>query len=211
MPGVQTDWAPALQLLKGIPFGLWDPLTGASRGTLKGHSCGVTAVTFSPDGQLLASASDDMTVRLWDPSTGTARGTLKCHNSSNAAVFSPDSQLLVTAEGALRSTLDSHCDHVEAVAFSPNGQLLASASSDSTIRLWDLATGASCGILEGHGGSHAVAFSSDGQLLAPASYRTIRLWDIQTKEAIQVLSTKNTLVNCLSPVTDRISRQIKGY
>ena len=137
---------------------LWDPATGASRGTLEGHSSMVRAVVFSPDGQLLASASLDHTVRLWDPATGASRGTLEGHSSM-----------------------------VRAVVFSPDGQLLASASLDHTVRLWDPATGASRGTLEGHSSMvRAVVFSPDGQLLASASEDcTVRLWDIKTKISIQ--------------------------
>ena len=80
--------------------------------TLEGHSGFVQSVAFSSDSQVLASGSDDKTIKLWDPATGT-----------------------------LKHTLEGHSDSVRSVAFSSDGQVLASGSDDETIKLWDPATG----------------------------------------------------------------------
>jgi WD40 repeat protein len=76
---------------------------------------------------------------------------------------------------------------VLAVAFSPNGKLVASASADLTVRLWDPATGESRGVLDRHKDSvQAVAFSPDGKLVASSSNdRTVRLWDLATAQKLE--------------------------
>jgi roadblock/LC7 domain-containing protein len=146
---------------------------------LEGHSGWVRAVVFSPDGQLVASASDDRTVRVWETATGACRSVLEGHSSLiNAVVFSPDGQLVAsasndstvrvweTATGACRSVLEGHSDWVSAVVFSPDGQLVASASNDRTVRVWETAMGCCHTVLEDQPAfiSH-IAFSLDGQTL----------------------------------------------
>jgi serine/threonine protein kinase len=174
--------------------------------TLTGHTRPVGAVVFSPNGQLLATGSDDGTARLWDT---TGRGTidrplatLTGHSGRpvGVVVFSPNGQLLATGsgDGTARlwdttgrgtvdrplATLTGHTDWVGAVVFSPNGQLLATGSIDGTARLWDT-TGRGTvdrplATLTGHTNwVDAVAFSPNRQLLATSSRdNTARLWNV---------------------------------
>ncbi|KAI4089771.1 MAG: hypothetical protein L6R37_007998, partial [Teloschistes peruensis] len=126
---------------------------------LEGHTDEVSAVAFSRDGSLLASASGDQTVRLWNPTTGQEV-----------------------------QKLEGHTDGVRAVAFSQDGSLLASTSFDRTVRLWNPTTGHEVQKLEGHTDVvSAVAFSRDGSLLASASGdQTVRLWNPTTGQEVQV-------------------------
>jgi WD40 repeat protein len=100
--------------------------------------------------------------------------------------------------------LEGHSGSVNAVAFSTDGRLLASASDDGTARLWNPATGEQVQKLEGH--RHwvrAVAFSTDGQLLASASDdRTVRLWNPATGEQVQKLEGHSDSVRAVAFSTD---------
>ncbi len=158
-----------------------------------GHTGGVWGCAFSPDGTLLATTSDDGTVRLWQVSDGTQHAVLTGHTGGVwGCAFSPDGALLATtsddrtvrlwdvAADAHATVLAGHNDWVTSCAFSPDGALLATTSSDGTVRLWQVSDGAQHAVLTGHtGGVWGCAFSPDGALLATASGDgTVRLWRV---------------------------------
>ncbi|MEH1938540.1 MAG: hypothetical protein V7L14_33520 [Nostoc sp.] len=162
---------------------------------LEGHTDIVWGVTFSPDGQLLASGSRDQTVKLWRPD-GTLLQTLKGHTDAVTCVsFSPDGQTLASAsldktvqiwhknpvtgkfDPKPYKTLKGNGDWVYSVNFSPDGELLATGSKDATVKLWRK-DGSLVKILRGHRGwVNWVNFSPDGQFIASASDdKTVKIW-----------------------------------
>ena len=170
--------------------------------TLVGHAGPVESVAFSPDGQRLASASGDQTVKIWDSATGKELFALKGHAGwVNSVAFSPDGQRLASASndqtvkiwdsatGKELFALKGHAGMVTSVAFSPDGQRLASASHDQTVKIWDSATGKELFAFKGHAGPvWSVAFSPDGQRLASGSSdQTVKIWDSATGKELFAL------------------------
>lgn len=203
---------------------LWDLSTMTCRHLLRQRH-GVFSVSFSPNGQQLASGGIDQNVRIWNTQSGDCMMTLQGHcNWVYDVKFSPSGDWLASAgedetaiwlwdlaDGGSSRTLDGHSECVHCVAFSPNGQYLASGSDDETIRLWDLQAMICLRVLKGNECSvWAICFSPDGATISTGSRpgrtvheekdRAIRTWSVLDGSCTSILrghsNTITSIVFC---------------
>ncbi len=184
---------------------VWDAIDGSHVFTYRGHTDGVQAVVWSPDGKRIASASLDKTVQVWDAVGGdsvAADGghvfTYRGHyDVVKTVAWSPDGRRIasgsgdktvqvwdavggdsVAADGGHVFTYTGHIDWVNAVAWSPDGKRIASGSSDWTAQVWDVANGGHVFVYNGHPASvYTVVWSPDGTRIASSSFdKTVQIW-----------------------------------
>ncbi len=191
---------------------LWDVRTGQLQETFRNNGRWTFDIAFSPDGKKIASGGLDG-IWLRDAHSGEHLHTLTWYrDASRALAFSPDGSILVGGGSTTLRLWDAHTGErlklitghigariVNALAFSPNGRTLASASWNwdqrSPVYLWDVRTSENRDTHHGHTGDvNAVAFSPDGTTLASASSDgTILLWhvtpDTETKPRIHMTPT----------------------
>jgi WD40 repeat protein len=171
-----------------------------------------TALSFSPDGRILACTSFDKKVHLWNLRNGREYLSLEGHTADVTSIsFSPDGKTLASASfdktiriwavgsGKELAVLKGHNDIILSVTFSSDGKTLASASVDKTIHIWDLQNTIKRLVLKGHYDNvYSVAFSPDGKTLASGSTENIRIWDIASGKEINLLRGHTAVVRMVA-------------
>lgn len=164
---------------------IWDCDTGTPVHTLKGHTSWVLAVSWAPNDQMIATGSMDNNVRLWNPKNGQALG----------------------------GPLKGHTKWITSLAWEPyhaqqkGKPRLASASKDSTTRVWNVVLRRIETVLTGHKGSvTCVRWGGTGRVYTSSHDKTIKIWNPDDGSLIQTLSSHAHRVNHLALSTDFILR-----
>lgn len=189
---------------------IWDAATGSPIFTYRGHALSIMALAWSPDGTRIASGGDDKSVQVWDVNSGTLLHTHRGHSGRvQTIVWSPDGRhiasggddktvqvwmplkpkstffskfLLIHSESSYRG----HSAKVYAVAWSPNGQRLASVSADKTLQVWDALASKKFFIYRNNGASfNTIAWSPDSRYIAAGGNdKMAHIWDGMTRQGV---------------------------
>ncbi|MGH6704987.1 MAG: WD40 repeat domain-containing protein, partial [Bradyrhizobium sp.] len=168
---------------------------------LRGHGGPVRALAISFDGQTAISGSFDSTAIRWSLTRNAAEQVLRFHagavnavvllGDGRAATAGADGKIAIWSHGNSHpaAVLEGHTAPIAALAVSPDGATLASASWDHTVRLWPLAGGAPR-VLDWHTQNvNGVAFAPDGRALVSVSYdQTVRVWPLLGSSAPTVIA-----------------------
>lgn len=159
-----------------------------------------TGLAFSPDGRLLVTYSWERGINVYDVRTKILITTLDKRTDVNVisdAEFSPDGRWLATASWdatvnlwntenwADQMTFKGHSSEVIGIAFSPDSKLLATTGDDGLVNVWDIESGERVHMIEAYlRNGRSVAFSPDGRTLAAGGGNRLKLWNVETGEAL---------------------------
>lgn len=196
---------------------IWDAETGTEIWTLQGHINEVWSVSFDGEGEFITSKSDDDIVKTWDVGTGACISTSKDSIKSKhyRLVFSSDKRrtayffanfdtVFISDEQDVTEDLflSGHSKPVTSVCFSPDNRLIASASDDRTVKIWDAKTGNELSTLLGHTRPVlSVCFSFDTNRIASGSSdTTIKIWDVESSTEVSALQSPAEFPRIVSSV-----------
>lgn len=193
--------------------------SGEPNAVLTGHEDRVTDVAFAPDGTVVATASDDGTVRTYQRADGAFIRAFTGQGRANAVAFSPDSRRLVWGQsngdvvlanvdsGIVVRTFVGHGAAVNDLAFSPDGSRILSGSNDRRALLWSVSDGTVLRDLQHTLGINAVAFSpADPTMVATGSEDgTIKLWNATSGAELLTLTGHAAAVNDLAFSADGLA------
>ena len=186
---------------------LWDMPSGVERAVLRGHDDIVRSIAFSADARRLVSTGQNRSIMLWDAIECIPMGPLQIAptgcNMVLFAAFAADGRHVAVSEascdpvditlfdsetGAVTTRLTGHNTGVQALAFSPDGRILATAGQDRCIKIWDWAdSNEQATLVDGVGVVKSLAFSHDGAWLAFAGDDdTVRVWDVARRKSLLV-------------------------
>lgn len=197
---------------------IWQVETELERYILQREANACLDLAFSPDSQRLAVLGDDATIRLWNVGQMSVIRTISLPTPDAISLaFAPDNRHLAVAinnsawlmddEGQRQIEFSGHTDRVSDIAFSHDGQLLATCSSDRTAKLWSLPSGALVRTLDPHSEPlTGIAFSRDGQLLLTTAGRSAQLWSVADGQRLRAFNGHTGTVRGLafSPDASRI-------
>jgi WD40 repeat protein len=170
--------------------------------TLSGHTDWIFSASWSPNGNQLATVSDDGTAKIWNVHTSECLQTLEGHTRWVKSVsWSPDGSMVTTGSGdntvkiwdvqsgECLQTLEGHTRLIYSVNWSPDGTKLATGSSDGTAKIWNTHTGKYLQALSDHTNPiFSVSWSPDNNRLATGSRNNkAKIWNVQSGECLQTL------------------------
>lgn len=183
-----------------------------AKSTLSGHRAPITVVVTHPVYSIVASGSEDSTIRLWDFETAQYERTLKGHTGSvTGLAFDGRGAVLASCSNDMTAklwdmnsytctrTLKGHDHTLSGIVFTPASDVVITCSRDSTLKCWDVSTGYCSRTLSGHGDwVKCLSISMDGLYLASAGIdQVIHIWAMSSGSIVQSLRGHEHVVDCL--------------
>ncbi|KAM3144336.1 hypothetical protein pb186bvf_003500 [Paramecium bursaria] len=190
---------------------------------LQGHKDVVNSISFHPQYQLIASGSDDGTIKLWDYESGSFEKTLKGHTASvNSVAFDPTGKYLSSASGDMSlklwelknysclRTLIGHEHSVSSITFSEGGDFLLSASRDKTAKLWEVSTGFCKRTFNNHDEwVRCAVFSNDQKQIATCTQdQFIFIWQTDNGQQVHQLAGHDHVVEFVKYIPEHGAKLI---